>query len=360
MLREYLIPKLYHQLILGRITIGLLKQLDLKIRQFIKSFLHLQHFTPDSFFYTSVADGGLRIPQLLYRIPGFLLFHLEKLRQSNNIITSLSATDEIQSLRSKCLLILNLEGIPTKAELRKQMDKHTRQQLYSTVDGKGLQEAKKFPQANQWIRGATRLMHGNSFIHSIHQRINQLPTREQVTRGGRPGERVCRGCSNYVKTLSHILQKCPGTYGPRIQRHDSIAHLIADTCISQGWQVSWAPRLCTSCGLRKPDLIITNQNKIARVNVTVVWDSPEPLSTAYQDKLDLYDQPPIQAYIAKAFGKEKEIQFGAIVISPRGAWCHRNEAILAYLDLPCTIRDVLIVRCMEKSYKIYRTFMKIV
>ena len=149
MLREYLISKLYHQLILGRITIGLLKQLDLKIRQFIKSFLHLQHFTPDSFFYTSVADGGLRIPQLLYRIPGFLLFPLEKLRQSNNIITSLSATDEIQSLRSKCLSILNLEGIPTKAELRKQTDKHTRQQLYSTVDGKGLQEAKKFPQANQ-------------------------------------------------------------------------------------------------------------------------------------------------------------------------------------------------------------------
>ena len=172
MLREYLIPKLYHQLILGRITIGLLKQLDLKIRQFIKSFLHLQHFTPD----TSVADCGLRIPQLLYRIPGFLLFHLEKLRQSNDIIiTSLSATDEIQSLRSKCLSILNLEGIPTKAEQRKQTNKHTHQQLYSTVDGKGLQEAKKFPQANQWIRGATRLMHGNSFIHSIHLRINQLP-----------------------------------------------------------------------------------------------------------------------------------------------------------------------------------------
>ena len=135
------------------------------------------------------ATAVLESPSYSIESPGFLLFRLEKLRQSNDIIiASLSATDEIQSLRSKCLSILSLEATPTKAELRKQTDKHTRQQLYSTVDGKGLQEAKKFPQANQWIRGATRLMHGNSFIHSIHLRINQLPTREQVTRGGRPGE----------------------------------------------------------------------------------------------------------------------------------------------------------------------------
>ena len=140
MLREYLIPKLYHQLILGRITIGLLKQLDLKIHQSIKSFLHLQHFTPDSIFYTSIADGSLGIPQLLFRITGFLLLRLEKLHQPNNaIITSLSSTEEIQSFCAKCLSILNLEAIPTKA------DKHSRQQLYSTIEGKGLLATRKFP-----------------------------------------------------------------------------------------------------------------------------------------------------------------------------------------------------------------------
>ena len=203
-------------------------------------------------------------------------------------------------------------------------------------------------------------MHSNSFIHSIHLRANQLPTREQVTCGGRPGERICRGCSNYVETLSHILQKCPCTHSPHIQRHDSIARLIANTCIERGWQVTWAPRLRTSSGLKKPDLIVTNENKIAVVDVTIVWDSPEPLTTAYQDKLDLYDQPPVCAYIAKAYGINKEVQFGAIVISSRGAWCYCNEAVLAFLDLPKIIRDILIIRCMEKSYKIYRTFMKII
>ena len=191
----------------------------------------------------------------------------------------------------------------------------------------------------------------------IQLRINQLPTREQSTHGSRPGERKCRGCGNYV-AISHILQRCPRTHGPRIQRHDSIARLIAGTCIAKGWQVTWAPRICTPSGLKKPDLIIVNPVKIAVVDATVVWDTPELLENAYQDKVDLYNQPSIRHQISTSYG-DKEIQFGAIVISPRGAWCHRNEAMLGYLELPKTTRNVLIARCMEKSYKIYRTFMKI-
>ena len=251
--------------------------------------------------FISVADGGLGIPELQYRIPGYILFRLEKLHHSNDpIISSLSTTDEIQSTRSKCLSILNLEEIPTEAQLRKQLDKNTCQQLYSTVDGKGLQEARKFPTANNWTRGATRLMHGNSFVHSIKLWINQLPTREQTTHGGRPGERKCRGCSNYVETLSHILQKCPRTHGPHIQRHDSIARLIAERCQERGWQVTWAPRICTTTGIKKPDLIIHNQYKIAVVDVTITWDSPEPLSNSYQDKLDNYDTEPVCAIVKES------------------------------------------------------------
>ena len=152
-----------------------------------------------------------------------------------------------------------------------------------------------------------------------------------------------------METISHILQRCPRTHGPRIQWHNSIARLIA---------VPWAPRIRTSSGLKKPNLIIVNPAKIAVVDVTVVWDTPEQLDRAYQDKVNLYNQPSIHHQIITTYG-DKEIQFGAIVISPRGAWCHRNEAMLGYLELPKTTRNVLIVRCMEKLYKMYRTFMKI-
>ena len=171
-------------------------------------------------------------------------------------------------------------------------------------------------------------MHGNSFIHSIQLGINQLPKRNKLPMEAALERESAEVAVIMLRLFSHSPKMSTYSWSSH-PRHDFIARLITNTCISQGWQVSWVPRLHTSCGLKKPDLIITNQDKIALVDVTVVWDSPKPLSTAYQDKLDLYNQPPICAYIAKAFGKDKEIHFGAIVISLRGAWCHCNEAMLA-------------------------------
>ena len=77
-----------------------------------------------------------------------------------------------------------------------------------------------------------------------------------------------------------------------------------------------------SGGIKKPDLIISNNYKITIVDITVVWDSPEPLEIVYQDKLDLYDQPSIRAHVAEAYESNKKVQFGATVISLRGASCH--------------------------------------
>ena len=110
------------------------------------------------------------------------------------------------------------------------------------------------------------------FLHPFHSPEDQPITHERTSYPWRPSwreslQRLQQLCQD---SLSYILQKCPRTHGPRIQRHNSIARLITDTCISQGWQVSWAPRLRTSYGLKKPDLIITKQNKIAVVDVTVV------------------------------------------------------------------------------------------
>ena len=73
----------------------------------------------------------------------------------------------------------------------------------------------------------------------------------------------------------HIFYRSvPRTHGPRIQRRNSIARLLADECAKQGWQVTWAPRIRMSGGIKKPDLIISNNYKIAIVDITVVWDSP--------------------------------------------------------------------------------------
>ena len=69
-LRVHLIPKLYHELILGGIetTKSLLSRLDKMTRSSIHSWLHLPHDVPISMFHASARDGELNILQLLYVI----------------------------------------------------------------------------------------------------------------------------------------------------------------------------------------------------------------------------------------------------------------------------------------------------
>ena len=194
----------------------------------------------------------------------------------------------------------------------------------------------------------SNITNGWQFLHTVY------PIIEQTNCRGRHGERTC---SNYVETQSHILQKYACTHSRCIQRHDSITQLIADKFIGRGWQVTWAPRLQTSTGCKKPDLIIYNQGKL-QLWTSPLFGTPQNLSQT-QDKLDLYDQQPVCANITTAYRMDKEIQFGAIVKSHKGTRCHCNEAALSFLHLPMTIRDILITRCMEKSYKINQTLLKI-
>lgn len=56
------IPRLYHQLALGAVTVGTLNKTDKLVRQALRRWLALPHDTPTAYFHTSVKDGGLGIP----------------------------------------------------------------------------------------------------------------------------------------------------------------------------------------------------------------------------------------------------------------------------------------------------------
>lgn len=59
-----LLPSYYHQLILGKIFTGHLKNLDLKVRKFVRELFHLPLDIPLSAFHASVKHGGMGIPCL--------------------------------------------------------------------------------------------------------------------------------------------------------------------------------------------------------------------------------------------------------------------------------------------------------
>ncbi len=69
LLSTFLIPKLYHQLILCNTTTSTLKWLDNSIRSSARTWLRLPDVTPWAFLHGKACHGGLQIPLLTYKLP---------------------------------------------------------------------------------------------------------------------------------------------------------------------------------------------------------------------------------------------------------------------------------------------------
>ncbi len=83
-LRNNIIPKIQHPLVLSPAAVGLLKTLDVMVRGAVRSWLHLPKDVPRAFFHASLKDGGLGIPALVNRIPRLQSARLSALRTSED------------------------------------------------------------------------------------------------------------------------------------------------------------------------------------------------------------------------------------------------------------------------------------
>lgn len=85
------------------------------------------------------------------------------------------------------------------------------------------------------------------------------------------------------ETIRHVLQGCPLTHWPRIQRHTEIAKKIRDYCKQKKWTVEYEPLVRHPDGtLFKPDLIIHRENTTSIVDAQVCWEAD--LTTAHERK----------------------------------------------------------------------------
>ena len=79
LLRVHQLTSVYHGLVLGKYSKGLLRYLDRLSRKAIRRWLHLPHDAPQSFFHAAVAEGGLGIPELRTQVPLMRQARVEKL-----------------------------------------------------------------------------------------------------------------------------------------------------------------------------------------------------------------------------------------------------------------------------------------
>lgn len=68
-LYNYLLPKQYHALISSKFNANVSRKADTDVRKAVRQILQLPHDVPKAAFHSKVADGGLRVPCLRFRIP---------------------------------------------------------------------------------------------------------------------------------------------------------------------------------------------------------------------------------------------------------------------------------------------------
>jgi hypothetical protein len=83
LLRVFLLPRFDHVWTFGRLNAGILRRLDIRVRNAIRTWLRLPHDVPVGYFHAPTNAGGLGISQLSDFIPLLHLKRFERLAHSS-------------------------------------------------------------------------------------------------------------------------------------------------------------------------------------------------------------------------------------------------------------------------------------
>ena len=132
-----------------------------------------------------------------------------------------------------------------------------------------------------------------------------LPTRIRAARGQGTPLRNCDVCGPPEKeSLSHMVQKCPRTHGARVKRHDRVLSVEEKELSQKGYTTFVEPKIQTSEGMRKPDLIVFSEQRgiAAVIDVAICSDNVE-LNDAHFLKVEKYSKhPEIKEYVMALIG----------------------------------------------------------
>ncbi|KAL6418735.1 hypothetical protein ACFW04_011829 [Cataglyphis niger] len=278
-LRTMVIPKLYHQLALGSVTIGTLNKVDKMVRATVRKWLALLYDVPSAYFHATIRDGGLGVPSLRWSAP---LQRRGRILAARNTHYQRGFDDYANEELARCAKRLTDHGkILNSTDL---VNQRWANALYEKIDGGGLKESRK----------------------TLHQH-------------------QCRAGCFAQETLNHVLQQCHRTHASCIKRHDAILNYMEHGIRKSKYEIHREPHYHTTIGLRKPDLMVSEQ---------------ADLDKAHKKKVDYYKQ--IQQDIKKKRNRGAKFEdlirsFGMNVVNDAGQgptfWTARG---LSFIDVTLT------------------------
>lgn len=353
-LKQFLIPKYLFSLQNPKITLSLLHRMDKQIRKFVKKALHIHITCPDAFLYAAARDGGLGVPCLVTMIPGILARRMDAICRSHDpSVLRIAVSATFQKLRTKLERWTRGCG-QTGAQTRR----HFATALESSYSGGGLRQGSHGSHSSFWVDYPPRYWNGRDYCRAVQLKGNALPT--VGIPSNPPEKKKCRAGCQRVETLCHVLQKCPVAHWKRIERHDRVAEILARGARRRGFVVESEPRVRTSGGLLKPDLIITKDESVIVCDVGVHWEGPASLRVAYEDKVRHYSSAPFVEAVKKMYGEGKRIAVLPFIVGARGVLCDLNRSIISAIGLSAgEVRDT-VLSVLRGGSIIHADFMKLV
>ncbi len=295
-LREHALSHFFHALVLGRVHHNTLAAIDKQFRRAARQTLRLPADTPVALFHPKVKDGGLGIPAAEVAEPLAKAARYRSLLASADPVLAWAAAETFAAPGQRTLRTnptVNGSQVVDRAEATRAWASS----LYRTRDGAALRDSN--PVSTAWVREPISRTTPSEFLGAVALRGGVLPCGTRASRGGR-GDRppMCRGSCGRPESLTHILQGCALTHGPRVKRHDAVVHeLVRRLERTPGATVLREPTVPYVGTFLRPDILVIRGTRVTVVDVAVVADGG--LQSGAAEKKRKYGSPGAEAAILR-------------------------------------------------------------
>uniref|UniRef100_A0ABD2WCU9 Reverse transcriptase domain-containing protein n=1 Tax=Trichogramma kaykai TaxID=54128 RepID=A0ABD2WCU9_9HYME len=149
-LRCFLVPRFYHQLVLSRCHLQTLKSLDRQVRAAGRKWLRLPKDVPIGYFHARCLDGGLGIPSFRTAIPALVHSRLSDMAESScAAVRGVFCHRSVQASIRWAETALSFHGRPL-------IDQEARGKYWASLfhqanDGKELSECARVRASHSWV-----------------------------------------------------------------------------------------------------------------------------------------------------------------------------------------------------------------
>lgn len=356
-LRCYLLPGVYHKLVLGKTNLGHLRRADILVRRYVRQWLDLPHDVPVGYFHADIKDGGLGVPSLRWAMPRLRVSRLKRFLviYTNCLPAGGDLGKDIINLQiSRWKHSMMYQGSPVDTKAREHRMWASR--LYEAVDGRALAAANLVPTSHKWISDGTSMLSGRNFIHCIKARINALPARSRTSRGRPQYERVCRAGCSAQETPNHIVQQCFRTHAARVKRHDHLVSYLQRSLEQRGFEVALEPVYRLSSGVLKPDVVATKDGAATIIDAQIVGDNVN-LGEAHMQKVTKYSSHALLSSVRSLTGVS-QIRVTSCTLNWRGIWSqHSADELHRFGILGGKDLKVMAARVLQATYNCFSRYM---